>query len=91
MSLVFLKRGSSTTPTTEKTGNFILFNIKPVIYIQKVFVTLFTIFFSFVENGILNIKPTLVSDRFGDEFLEEGFLNLIPEGCNPETGKQCTM
>jgi len=42
---------------------------------------------SFVRDGILNIKPTLTSDRFGDDFLKNGYLDLIKEGCDPKISK----
>ena len=38
---------------------------------------------------MLNIKPTLTSDRFGSAFLYNGTLDLTKEGCNygyAETG-----
>jgi len=38
---------------------------------------------------MLNIQPTLTSDRFGDDFLEKGYLDLIEEGCDPKSSK-CT-
>lgn len=38
--------------------------------------------FSYVENGVLHIRPTLTADRFGEDFLYNGTLDLWPEGCN---------
>jgi len=41
-----------------------------------------------VENGILFIKPTLTVDRYGDNFLKNGYLDLIEEGCDPKVADQ---
>ncbi len=39
---------------------------------------------SFVRNGMLYIKPTLTADRYGDDFLQSGRLDLFKEGCDSE-------
>ncbi len=47
---------------------------------------------SYVENGVLYIKPTLTVDRYGNDFLKNGYLDLIEEGCDPKVvDKQCIM
>ena len=33
-------------------------------------------------DGILHIRPTLTADRFGEDFLYDGVLDLGSEGCN---------
>lgn len=42
----------------------------------------FIFLYSFVKDGVLHIRPTLTADRFGEDFLYEGTLDLWPEGCN---------
>lgn len=37
---------------------------------------------SYAKDGTLFIKPTLTADRFGEDFLYDGVLDLNPEGCN---------
>ncbi len=37
---------------------------------------------SYTQNGVLYIKPTLTADRFGEDFLYNGVLDLNAEGCN---------
>lgn len=37
---------------------------------------------SYVKDGVLFIKPTLTADRFGNDFLYTGTLDLNKEGCN---------
>ena len=52
-----------------------------------------TIYFgntSYVKNGILYIKPTLTADRFGEQFLFNGTLDLNKEGCNVYP-KECEL
>ena len=39
-------------------------------------------FSSYVRDGVLHIRPTLTADRFGEDFLYNGTLDLWPEGCN---------
>ena len=49
-------------------------------------------FNSYVENGILFIKPTLTVDRYIEEFLKSGYLDLIEEGCDPRAAdKRCVL
>lgn len=43
---------------------------------------MFFFFWSYVKNGVLHIKPTFTADRFGQDFLYNGTLDLWPEGCN---------
>lgn len=51
------------------------------------FLTFFiTIFYSYIENGVLKIKPTLVKDEMSDYEMRNGYQNL--KGCNLEP---CTM
>lgn len=38
---------------------------------------------SFTENGKLHIRPTLVADIFGEDFLTQGTLNL--HGASPKS------
>ena len=37
---------------------------------------------SFVRDGVLHIRPTLTAERFGDDFLYNGTLDLRSKGCN---------
>jgi len=44
---------------------------------------------SYVRDGVLYIKPTLTADRFGEDFLYNGTLDLRPEGCNVNYNGGC--
>jgi len=44
---------------------------------------------SYVRDGVLYIKPTLTADRFGEDFLFNGTLDLRPEGCNVNYNGGC--
>lgn len=44
---------------------------------------------SYVRDGILYIKPTLTADRFGEDFLYNGVLDLNQEGCNVDWEGGC--
>nr|CAH0106512.1 unnamed protein product [Daphnia galeata] len=44
---------------------------------------------SYVRDGILYIKPTLTADRFGEDFLYNGVLDLNQEGCNVNIDGGC--
>ena len=46
---------------------------------------------SYVRNGILYIKPTLTSDRYGEGFLYNGKLDLWSDGCNYNYKNGCQM
>ncbi|XP_065557525.1 beta-1,3-glucan-binding protein-like isoform X1 [Artemia franciscana] len=46
---------------------------------------------SFVRDGILHIKPTLTADRFSEEFLYNGVLDLNQEGCNINIDNGCII
>jgi len=37
---------------------------------------------SYVRDGVLYLKPTLTADRYGEDFLYNGTLDLWDEGCN---------
>jgi hypothetical protein len=45
--------------------------------------------FSYVRNGVLYIKPTLTADRFGEDFLYNGTLDMWKEGCNVNYNGGC--
>ena len=36
---------------------------------------------SYARDGLLYLKPTLTADRFGEDFLFNGVLDLKPDGC----------
>lgn len=36
---------------------------------------------SYVRNGLLYVRPTLTAERFGEDFLFNGTLDLRPDGC----------
>ncbi|KAK4020527.1 hypothetical protein OUZ56_002493 [Daphnia magna] len=44
---------------------------------------------SYVRDGVLHIRPTLTADRFGQDFLYNGTLDLWPEGCNVNYNGGC--
>lgn len=44
---------------------------------------------SYVRDGVLHIRPTLTADRFGEDFLYNGTLDLRPEGCNIDYNGGC--
>lgn len=44
---------------------------------------------SYVRDGILFIRPTLTADRFGENFLYNGTLDLRKEGCNVNYNGGC--
>ncbi|XP_046456406.1 beta-1,3-glucan-binding protein-like [Daphnia pulex] len=44
---------------------------------------------SYVRDGILYIKPTLTADRFDEDFLYNGELDLNQEGCNVDWEGGC--
>lgn len=44
---------------------------------------------SYVRDGILYIKPTLTADRFSEDFLYNGVLDLYAEGCNVDIDGGC--
>ncbi|KZS21408.1 Beta-1,3-glucan-binding protein [Daphnia magna] len=46
---------------------------------------------SFFRDGKLFIKPTLTTDRFGENFLHNGKFNLKKEGCNLAVGGGCVL
>lgn len=46
-------------------------------------------FQSYVRDGVLHIRPTLTADRFGQDFLYNGTLDLWPEGCNVNYNGGC--
>ncbi|EFX89068.1 hypothetical protein DAPPUDRAFT_28775, partial [Daphnia pulex] len=41
------------------------------------------------RNGVLYIKPTLTADRFGEDFLYNGTLDMWKEGCNVNYNGGC--
>ncbi len=45
--------------------------------------------FSYVRNGVLYMRPTLTADRFGEDFLYNGTLDLWKEGCNVNYNGGC--
>ncbi len=42
-----------------------------------------------MRDGILYIKPTLTADRFDEDFLYNGELDLNQEGCNVDWEGGC--
>ncbi|XP_046646573.1 beta-1,3-glucan-binding protein-like [Daphnia pulicaria] len=46
---------------------------------------------SYVKNGMLFIKPTLTADRFDNNFLYSGTLDLNKEGCNINWENGCSV
>jgi beta-glucanase (GH16 family) len=46
---------------------------------------------SYVRGGILYIKPTLTADRFSEDFLYNGVLDLNQEGCNIDIDNGCVI
>ncbi len=46
---------------------------------------------SYVKNGVLFIKPTLTADRFNNNFLYTGTLDLNREGCNLNLDNGCSV
>lgn len=47
------------------------------------------IIISYVKDGVLFIKPTLTADRFNNNFLYTGTLDLNKEGCNLNIDNGC--
>ena len=45
---------------------------------------------SFVQDGVLHIRPTLTAERFGEDFLYNGTLDLTPE-CNVNWNGGCVV
>lgn len=56
---------------------------------QTVVIVLCLPFISYVRNGILYIKPTLTADRYGEDFLYNGVLDLNQDGCNVNIDGGC--
>lgn len=50
-----------------------------------------TLVFSYVKDGKLFIKPTLTANRFSNDFLYHGSLNLGKEGCNFNVDNGCDL
>lgn len=48
-------------------------------------------FYRYVQEGALRLRPTLTADRFGEEFLYNGTLDLWKEGCNANWGGGCVV
>ena len=50
-----------------------------------------SVFFSYAKGGNLFIKPTLTADRFSEDFLYNGVLDLNQEGCNVDIDGGCVV
>ena len=46
---------------------------------------------SYIKDSILHMRPTLTSDRFGEDFLFNGTLDLTDDGCNINTDNGCLV
>ena len=65
------------------------FFLKQIKFILSFKLCLF--FKSYVRDGVLYIKPTLTADRFGEDFLYNGVLDLNQEGCNINIDGGCVV
>jgi hypothetical protein len=46
---------------------------------------------SYIKDSTLHMRPTLTSDRFGEDFLFNGTLDLTDDGCNINTDNGCLV
>lgn len=85
---------SSITLIAQKIGKITLTEPKSLVAHFHSFPSIGTNFIvlsccSYVKNGVLFIKPTLTADRFGNDFLYTGTLDLNKEGCNVNWDNGC--
>ena len=85
----------NTTPIVPKTGKTTLslssrlFSHYAIRTVIKFVSYCFSLESSYVRDGVLHIRPTLTADRFGEDFLYNGTLDLWPEGCNVNYNGGC--
>jgi len=61
------------------------------MFIKKNQLNIFLFGKSYARDGLLYIKPTLTADRFDEEFLYNGVLDLNDEGCNINWDGGCVV
>ena len=71
------------TDRPENRYNKNLVSFDPIIIINDFVLS------SYVRDGILYIRPTLTADRFAEDFLYNGTLDMWKEGCNVNYNGGC--